>query len=154
MFHQLHRLRFIQIDTQQLRYLQHNKYTENQNTWGTVQYLSDYWGSALTYWAHTFFLVCARRASRFSKLYMNWAHTFFNFVYLNFFTKFVWKKNVCAQFMYNLENLLALRAHNMIGDYKNYMALAPLWRYPRRPKLIDNVVTYTALVNRRRTLFD
>jgi hypothetical protein len=42
----------------------------------------------------------------------------------------------------------------MIGDLKNYKALGILWRHPRRPKLVDIVETCTALVNRRRTIFD
>jgi len=42
----------------------------------------------------------------------------------------------------------------MMRDLKKYKALRTLWRHPRRPKLVDIVETCTALVNRRRTIFD
>ena len=41
----------------------------------------------------------------------------------------------------------------MIVDLKNNKILRTLWRSPR-PTLLDIVEAYTALINRRRTLFD
>ena len=42
---------------------------------------------------------------------------------------------------------------HVIGDLKSYKVLGTLWRHPR-PNLVDIFETCTALVNRRRTIFD